>query len=404
MAMAHGGGGWKDKLRIAARFATVGGHYYWEKLSDARAVKAGDVPGSAYAITPAWLTAVLCSEIPGAQVLTCRVTGGSSGTSERRGLALELNDAARAGGVPHYLFTKSTTSWQQRMMLGLVGIIDGEIGFYPQIRPQVDIEAPRGYHTCLDRRSWRSMILMEDLVQSKGATFISTETVVTKEMMQDLLSNMAVWHGRFWNSPQFSAALRWLRTPADWLDAVNRFIAHRDRCRMGVSLAEAVIPAAMHGQTDTLFDAMLACLDANRRQPPTLLHGDPHIGQTYITREGRMGYGDWQIVMRGGWAYDYSYALTSALTVENRRLWEQDLLRFYLDRLQAAGALAPTFDEAWLAYRQNALYGYFCWLSTIPGSAKGNTPDMQPRHVSLDIIHRSANAIRDLESLQAMRG
>jgi hypothetical protein len=96
--------------------------------------------------------------------------------------------------------------------------------------------------------------------------------------------------------------------------------------------------------------------------------------------------------------------LTSALTVENRRLWEHDLLRFYLDRLQAAGGLAPAFDEAWLKYRQNALYGYFCWLSTIPGSAKGNTPDMQPRQVSLDIIHRSANAIRDLESLQAMRG
>lgn len=400
--MSNTGGSWKDKARIAKRLATVCGHYYWEKLTDAKAVKAADVPASANAITPEWLTAVLCKDIPGAKVLACSITGGSSGTSERRGLALEVNDAAREGGIPDRLFTKSTTSWQQRMMLGLVGIIDGEIGFYPQIRPQLDIEAPRGYYACLDNASWRSMIVMDDIVYSKGATFISTETYITKEMIEDLLSNMAKWHGFFWNSPQFSGTLRWLRTPAEWLDAVSRFIAHRDRCKLGVGIAEDVIPPDMLGQTDALFDAMLECLIRDRDGPQTFLHGDPHIGQTYITNQGRMGYGDWQIVMRGGWAYDYSYALTSALTVENRRLWEKDLLRFYLDRLQAAGGQAPPFDDAWLKYRQNSLYGYFCWLSTIPGSAKGNTPDMQPRQVSLDIIQRSANAIRDLESLVAM--
>jgi hypothetical protein len=289
------------------------------------------------------------------------------------------------------------------MTLGLVGIIGGEIGFYPQIRPQVDIEAPRGYYACLDESSWRSMILMDDIARTKNAKFISTETYITRPMAEDLLSNMAKWHGHFWESPQFAGQLSWLRTPADWLNCVNRFIAHRDRCKLGVTMSADVIPQDMPGSTDQLFDAMLDCLELGNRGPQTLLHGDPHIGQTYITQEGRMGYGDWQIVMRGNWAYDYSYALTSALTVEDRRAWEMDLLRFYLDRLQAAGGKPPAFDDAWLAYRRNSLYGYFCWLSTIAGSAKGTTPDMQPRQVSLDIIQRSANAIVDLDSLGAMK-
>jgi hypothetical protein len=394
---------WQNTARIAERMVTVGGHYLWEKATHSKAVKASDVPGSAFDITPEWLTAVLCKDMPGAQVLDCSVTGGSSGTSERQGLALVLNETARQGGLPERLFTKCTKSYRQRLTLGLVGIIDGEVGFYPQIRPQLDIEAPRGYYACVDPSSWRSMILMEDIACTKGAKFISTETYITREMMEDLLSNMAKWHGHFWNSPQFSGRLRWMRTPADWLNAINRFIAHKDRCRLGIQMSEAVIPPEILGHTDELFDSVGECLEMANHGPQTFLHGDPHIGQTYITNQSRMGYGDWQIVMRGGWAYDYAYALTSALTVENRRTWENDLLRFYLDRLQEAGGEPPPIEDAWLKYRQNAVYGYFCWLSTIAGSAKGTTPDMQPHQVALDIIHRTANAIRDLDSLGAIR-
>lgn len=401
--MSDPGSTWRDKARIAERVVTVGGHCLWEQLTHPKAVRASDVPGSAEAITPEWLTAVLCVNIPGAMVLDCSLTGGSSGTSERQGLALVLNEEARQGGIPARLFTKSTKSYRQRLTLGLVGIIGGEIGFYPQVRPQLDVEAARGYYACLDASSWRSMILIEDIAESKGAKFISTETRITRPMMEDLLSNMAKWHGRFWNSPQFSGPLNWLRTPADWLNTINRFISHKDRCVLGIKMSEAVIPPALLGRTDELFDAMVQSFEKDRSGPQTFLHGDPHVGQTYITREGTMGYADWQIVMRGGWAYDYAYALTSALTVEDRRAWEQDLLRFYLDRLQSAGGQPPVFDDAWLHYRRNTFYAYFCWLSTIAGSAKGTTPDMQPRKVSLDIIHRTANAIEDLDSLSATR-
>src|SRR5882724_1125231 len=126
---------WQNTARIAERMVTVGGHYLWEKATHSKAVMASDVPGSAFDITPQWLTAVLCKDMPGAQVLDCSVTGGSSGTSERQGLALVLNETARQGGLPERLFTKCTKSYRQRLTLGLVGIIDGEVGFYPQIRP-----------------------------------------------------------------------------------------------------------------------------------------------------------------------------------------------------------------------------------------------------------------------------
>lgn len=115
-----------------------------------------------------------------------------------------------------------------------------------------------------------------------------------------------------------------------------------------------------------------------------------------------MGFTDWQIVMRGSWAYDFAYIVTSGLAVADRRAWERQLLAFYLDRLRAAGVAAPAEDEAWFAYRQQALYPYFIWLATIGHSAI--QPKYQPDEISLGIIERTANAVLDLDALGAVRG
>jgi Phosphotransferase enzyme family len=392
---------WLPKTKATSRFISVGGHVLCETLAPQKAIHVSDVPRSHLEITPAWLTAVLCKEIPGALVLDFQATGGSIGTSTRQGLQLALNDEARQGGVPSRLFTKCSRNFNQRLMLGLSGMINGEIGFYPQIRPQLKIEAPKGYHACIDLPSWRSMILMEDVVATKGAKFISTETRITRAQMEDLLANMAIWHGHFWDSPLLKNQLRWLRTPTDFLNTIAP-LGFRFLCMQGIKHAQSVIPPSLLSRTDELWKALACSFELNLQGPRTFLHGDPHIGQTYITNEGKMGYTDWQLVMQGGWAFDFTYALISALTVEDRRLWERDLLRFYLDRLHASGGPQLTFDDAWLCYRQNTIYPYFCWLMTIAGNHLPLMPNMQAERVSLDIIERAANTIVDLESLKAI--
>jgi len=389
-------GGWRTKAWVAQRIVTVGVWYLWERLRGAKAVQAGDVPGRAEDMTTAWLTAVLCKDIPGGAVLDFSLVGGSSGTSERRGLTLVLNDAARAAGLPEHMFTKATKHYRQRLLLGFSGIIIGEAGFYPTVRPHLAIEAPRGFHACYDPRSWRSMVLLDDLARDKGAKFISTETYFTQDMMKDLLANMAVWHGKYWNSPELEGSLRWLRTPLAFMTRMNEFVAFKKRCLEGVEIAKARIPPEVAARTEALFPELMETLAWGSTGAQTFLHGDPHAGQAYITGDGRMGYSDWQIVMRGSWAFDYTYAVGTALTVADRRLWERDLLRFYLERLRATGGDAPEFDEAWSAYRRHLTYGYFSWLFTVVGASKGTAPEMQPRQVALDIIERMSHAIADL--------
>ena len=388
---------------IIGRFCSVGEHVILEAMAPSKVIHASDVPRSHLEITPAWLTAVLCKDLPGARVHDFQATGGSIGTSTRQGLQLLLNDEAMQGNVPSQVFTKCSKTFSQRLMLGLSGMINGEIGFYPQIRPQLDIEAPIGFHACIETRSWRSMVMMEDVVASTSARFISTETRITRQQMESLLSNMAIWHGHFWNSPQLKTRLSWLRTPADFLNTIKP-LGFRVLAKKGIRRARAVIPPELLARTDALWEALALSFELNLGGPRTFLHGDPHIGQTYITSDGRMGYADWQLVMQGGWAFDVTYALVSALTVEDRRKWERELLRFYLDRLHAAGGPRLPFDEAWLSYRQNTIYPYFCWLMTLAGSRMLLLPNMQPESVSLDIIERTANAIHDLESLKAIDG
>jgi len=392
---------WKDKTRLLGRVARVGVGMLADRIAPRKVSGIADVPASVAQITPQWLTAVLCKDTPGARVLDFSVISGSSGTSTRAGLALIINAQAEQAGVPTRLFTKSSPTFAQRMFLGFSGALIGEPGFYNDIRPQLDIEAPLGYHACMDAASWRSMVMMEDIVATRGAKFISTETYIDRATIEDLLANMAKWHGHFWNSPQFTTKLKWMRTPVLFLAELNKFVDLKARAVVAIEQYPQLVPQDIRLLSDELWAATARSFEINAQLPPTVLHGDCHIGQTYFTREGRIGYADWQVPMRGGWAYDVNYALVSALTVEDRRNWERDLLRHYLDRLHAAGGAKLGFDEAWLRYRQHALYPYFAWAYTRAG-AGSLQPDFQPDYVCNDIMTRTAHAVSDLETLRAV--
>jgi hypothetical protein len=97
---------------------------------------------------------------------------------------------------------------------------------------------------------------------------------------------------------------------------------------------------------------------------------------------------------------DVAYALSSALTVEDRRAWERELITLYIDRLSAAGGPRLSADDAWLTYRQQPFHGLVFWLYTI--GAGRMQPAMQPDEVSLANLERMTNMIVDLDSFDAL--
>jgi len=384
------------KLWLAGRAVAVAGHVAVERVTRPRARTRADVPRDGASITTEWLTDVLCSGTPGAEVESFHSPGGHSGTSTRTALRVQYNPAGKAAGLPEALFAKTTTNYSQRLLLGAAHVLDGETNFFMHLRPLISIEAPLGYWGIADEKSWRSYALMEDIAETRGAQFITATTPLSRDQIADLVGNMARYHGALWEHP----AIAILKTPRDHLRNVGQMIDMAGRAKVGMERAKSVIPSELHGQADRMWHGTQKALELATLMPATLLHGDSHAGQTYITGAGRMGLADWQAVQQGGWAYDFAYLVGSACEPDDRRAWERDLLAGYLEQLAEAGGKAPDFDEAWLAYRQQLLYPYSAWAFTI-GRAFYQ-PRMQPDEISLAIIHRLSSAIADHDSLTAV--
>ncbi|HLS75453.1 MAG TPA: aminoglycoside phosphotransferase family protein [Nocardia sp.] len=385
------------KLWLLGRSVTVGAHMLGEALTRPKARTIEDVPVSAETITPEWLTAVLCRDTPGAEVVALETGGGSVGTATRMAIRVRYNEIGVSAGLPTALFAKTTTAFSQRILLGGGRMIDGETRFFRDFRPRVEMEAPIGYWGAADPGSWRSIALMEDIAATRGAEFIEPSARIGRDQMEDLVRNLARLHRTFWAHPDIAG----LKTTTQALQAYLAAIDMKKRCEVGLVRAASVVPERLHGQAERLWAGVAAAIGkATDEMPQTLLHGDPHIGQTYRTAQGRMGYVDWQVVMRGGWAHDLAYTVNSGCEPEDRRAWDADLLRAYLDELGSLGGAAPSFDEAWQAYRQQSMFAYAAWAFTIGRAAY--QPKMQSEQTCLTLLRRITTAIDDHDSLTAL--
>ena len=382
--------------RVAGRLALTGGHRAAELLPFGRGEH--EAPASVADITPRWLTRALCAEVPGAQVIDFRATGPTSQTTSRSTLHLTYNEAGVEGGLPTSVFAKLTATLRQRMFLGLIRCIEGEPLFYRDIRPQLDLECPRGYHGAVEQGSWRSVVLIEDIAATRGATFQHATTPITRDGIESLLSVMAGYHGAMWQSAAIARA-PWLKSPLDHFDNTSAFLNMRARVEVGIRRAADVVPPRIRQHASDLWEPFIASMEGASSGPATLLHGDPHVGNTYRTASGTTALLDWQVCMKGSWAFDYAYAVATALAVDDRREWEQDLLAFYLDALRDAGGSPPPFDEAFRLYRQCLMYPFHTWTTVLGRSAV--QPLMQEEDVCLLIIERLAHAIDDLNAARA---
>ena len=114
-----------------------------------------------------------------------------------------------------------------------------------------------------------------------------------------------------------------------------------------------------------------------------------------------MGVGDWQTLAIGHWSRDVAYCISAALTTENRRTSEKELLGYYLQKLGERGGPTTKFDEAWLLYRQQMFTALAFWTLTLTPSEQ--QPDMQPEHTTEVFLKRIATAVDDLDSLDSFR-
>src|SRR5262249_42853040 len=91
-----------------------------------------------------------------------------------------------------------------------------------------------------------------------------------------------------------------------------------------------------------------------------------------------------------------SYAMTVALEVDDRRAWEKELLRLYIDRIEQLGGPRLSFADAWRLYRLQMPSALAWWTNTLRPSEL-QPKDMQPEATALTFIRRISHAIDDLD-------
>lgn len=370
-----------------------------EQKSGRKAVNPGDIPVSYEAITPEWLTHILCKGHPEARVTDYRLDVPDEGNTNRRRIFLTYNAAGDAASLPASVFCKASHKLANRLVLANCGLIQGEVGFYNNYRTMLDIEAPRCFLATYSTRTYNSIIVLDDLVRH-GAEFCKHDTEMTRQRAESQLTLLARLHGRFHESRELRES--GLQSFEDNFNFVDKWFGLKDCCNNGFLAAEAVIPKRLFGRFPEVWPATQKAAALNGTFPHTFTHNDPHLRNWYIASTGRMGLSDWQALYRGHWARDVAYCISTALTVENRRVWEKELLQFYLEQFQACGGPAIGFDEAWKYYRQHLFTAMAWWTLTYrpsSGSSDEPPPDFQPQEASVAFIHRTATAIDDLDAL-----
>jgi hypothetical protein len=348
-------------------------------------------------ITTQWLSGTLCRNHPGAEVLDYRLEPVEQGTTNRVRLHVVYNAAGEKAALPTRLFCKASQGLSNRITLGLSGAAEAEVSFYNYIRPFVDIEAPHAAFAHIDTSTFNSIVMLEDLSDSVSE-FCTQRTVVTRDRVEDQLALLAKVHGAGYSDPRVREHLEGFTTWVEYFDNTLAF-GMREGSEEGFRRADDLIPARLHKRHAEIWPATVAAVALNHTLPCTLAHGDVHLKNWYITNTGRMGLSDWQCVSRGHWGRDFGYTIGTALTVEDRRAWERDLLDFYLDHLHAAGGPKVPFYEGWLHYRRQLMTALTWW--TITYNPAPGMPDMQPIDTTREFVKRLATAIDDVESLDS---
>ena len=272
-----------------------------------------------------------------------------------------------------------------------------EVRFYRDIRPELELETPRVYGSLFDEGSRQFGILMEDL-SLRAARFPNATEEMPLRQVRRLLESLAQLHARFWQSERLSTDLDWVPTRLTGgmfpvFDGIGRELI-RYQVESNPFKRELLAPLAR--SVDELWEALWASQRMLAKGPLTLLHGDPHMGNTYLLADDQAGLLDWQLMVRGHWANDVTYLICTALSTQTRRTEERWLLTHYLYALQHAGVVdPPTEDEAWESYRLAAIWGLVIgWLITPP--VNYGVP------ITKANIARMVTATMDLRSFEAV--
>ncbi|MCK8683279.1 phosphotransferase family protein [Pseudomonas umsongensis] len=347
-----------------------------------------------------WLSHVLSLRHPGVQVTHVQVSDFLGYKPNKARLHLRYNTVGEHAGLPASMIVKGgfkrTPSGEE--LSGLDIGLELELQAYQELVPHLNARTPDCFYVHFDPRQYDGVMLIEDLDPS-GATFLKHRNCLALHEAEAFIDAMAQLHAPWLDGvafaegtqfgPQSPLNERTERLQREYLDQM----VHPQRWDALMALPRgAALPRQL--QDPQRLAAALQCMKAlHRNCAQTLVHGDEHLGNLYFDAQGNAGFIDW-CARRQPWVVGFTYFLLSCLDALDRRAWERPLLQRYLVGLEACGAQAPSFDEAWLLHRSTCVFPLLTWVN--------NSAKWQPESINTRNALRAAWAVVDHDTLNLL--
>jgi len=339
-------------------------------------------------LDPRWLEAVLYKDFPGVEVTGTEVVESTFNTATKTRVAIEVRNAPP--NLVKTICIKGMLSEVGKLYLAN-GVAKTEALFYQELAEPLSkhFKLPPCLYAGIDPATNHGLIIMQDLVAA-GCTFLQPLTPYTADEAYASLESLARLHT---TGPEGSALYNtpWLEHTLETRMARNGLIPPEMLHDLlngprGDPLPKEILDG------HRLQRSMGLLAQRFRDEPSSLVHGDAHAGNLYRLPGDKIEIGliDWQLIQQGYWAQDVAYHLGAALSVEDRRKSERELLAHYLDRLAAFGGPVIDKDAAWNHYRMAMLYGYYLW---------GVTRRVDPP-IIMEFVLRLGTAVADLDSFK----
>jgi aminoglycoside phosphotransferase (APT) family kinase protein len=344
-------------------------------------------------VTSHWLTRTLQHRYPDVVVEEMKVIGVHAGHTTKLRLQLNLNQAGIQAGIPAQVCLKS--NWSGDPMSSSICALEAR--FYRYARDEIAVPAPQCYYADWDEgAAEQGLIVMEDL--GGAGVFGQSTAPLTIDQAAQSLEGLAALHAGWWNSPKLQQH-KWLEQSMFAVADVDqyRILAPYIRLNLEKPAYQAVLPKWLLDDPERLgraFDRLVRS-ERDRAGPLCLVHGDAHLGNSYLRADGGRIWFDWQLIRKGRPWRDVTYFLIGSLRIEDRRKAERGLLRHYRESLRARGVadlMSP--DEIWSEYRRWPVYGMVSWLSN--QDAWGQ--------IGLPSVERFYAAAADLDTLTVVEG
>ncbi|KAI1106467.1 kinase-like domain-containing protein [Jackrogersella minutella] len=129
----------------------------------------------------------------------------------------------------------------------------------------------------------------------------------------------------------------------------------------------------------------------------SLVHGDSHIGNTYLIN-GAPRFLDWQTIQVGSAFHDVAYFVSGSLIIKDRRAHEMRILDHYLSALARFGgpSLSSKDEDVLVEYRKSMLAGYNWILAPYELQTEARVRTMCERHATAIIDHETVELIESL--------